>query len=845
MTQTDITIMQQKDALNAVLDVIRSINAVSVNIHRYPAGSQIIEEGIDRALEGFTEVFKVINQFTLSEAEQYLFINKVKLEERHHHLPHISTFLTNIIDRNIKAITFHKDLTKDEVGKFCKILGQTPAELLEAGSLEELFDREEIRRIEIEDKNYFGMSKSEREASISLFTEVLRSFNQGGMAGSGAQAASMQQLQEMKANQPEAFAQVLTDQLDKLTELKTERIQQVYVPTPVFVPSLEAVTDNRLFSPEFEKKIAQADSPSPSKQEDPETHRVEALNQSFEELLRAIFALDEPDIQNRLISTFLESLTRFKDITIMKLLSRLTARDQGQAELQDKVISNLEVDNKTRLIDHIIGKFENLLEGLAPDDFRFDPEELGVSNRVRETVQRSTPEDQQGGELTEKLEKAGTLSGTISEEVESELSLAKVKFNKVMARPHVELLDESLIENIGNLAVKLIELNQNNMAAELYSRVALNLQSESADDRIKALTSLSRIMETVMKTGRTTLLAEHHTRLADFLKTESDTEVFSAAFAALVMNLGSLVRSKDPHLAVKVADRIDELTKSAPTDACRQLIEQYRAKAAENEELVEGLMAEITSNDDGTFAAASKILQTLDPERIAPRILSVLKDSEEMKTRKRCVVVLGGFGSALVPILERELNTEQPWYYTRNLLCIAQAIPDERLVPLIHRHSGSETEQVMRAAVVALAEVCDPAADNALMEIFPKLDPQQKAFTLSHLGKSTSERTREFLLSHITAEGTEEEIALSLKAITSLGRLGDPDNVPMLCDLMFNGGKKGFFGKRNTQLMAAAAKALGYIDSTEAIRSLQEVSKSRSKEVADAAKASLKRLEQP
>jgi HEAT repeat protein len=207
-------------------------------------------------------------------------------------------------------------------------------------------------------------------------------------------------------------------------------------------------------------------------------------------------------------------------------------------------------------------------------------------------------------------------------------------------------------------------------------------------------------------------------------------------------------------------------------------------------------------------------------------LMTQLGEETERHRRGRLIEALRFLGPAALDAVQEAMNADA-WFLVRNALNLLSDIGDAGslpgVVPLLRHVDG----RVRRAAVRAMWKLGGPTAEPYLLGILKETDPETKFEVLFALGQVKTATSAPAVLELANDRRATER--LRLKALETLGDIGEPATIPDLAELLKK--KKTLFGTSSEpfEIRIGAAKALHGIGTPEARWVLQKVVEAESK----------------
>lgn len=211
-------------------------------------------------------------------------------------------------------------------------------------------------------------------------------------------------------------------------------------------------------------------------------------------------------------------------------------------------------------------------------------------------------------------------------------------------------------------------------------------------------------------------------------------------------------------------------------------------------------------------------------EPVARYLVGRLGDENDRARRGRMVEAVRSMGSASLPALLEAL-TSPTWYLVRNALTLLPDLGDAGCIPSILPLLRHPEPRVRRTAVRALWKLGGPAAESHLLALMKSVDAETMQEILFALGQLRSEAGLPQVMELAKDKRVVEQIRI--QALETLGTIASPLAMPVLLECLR---RRGFFGGGEQPVIRlAAAKALLFLDTPDAIHALQRLADSEPK----------------
>jgi HEAT repeat protein len=236
---------------------------------------------------------------------------------------------------------------------------------------------------------------------------------------------------------------------------------------------------------------------------------------------------------------------------------------------------------------------------------------------------------------------------------------------------------------------------------------------------------------------------------------------------------------------------------------------------------------------------ATQILLQLGAHAV-PRLLDALLGAGDPERRGRINAILIAMGDKAAPEVRASLERLEP-ERARIAARVAGDMQNPALVPYLRNALKDATApiELARELARALARIGGRSAEQALAEALASPRVELAALAASCFSAGGSPRVFDALAAALARALRDDLPELAREAIRALGRLGRPEAVPLLEDVL---GRRALLGRRKLrELKLAAAAALGRIPGEAARACLARTAARGDAQVRRAAQAALVR----
>ena len=206
MADTDIT----EQSLYALI----IMNTAIKNVRLYPPTSTTIVSAIEKLHQAFAEMLMQEDPIVFAESDKNILVCGNPLSQKDQEKIQVAALLSILLSFGLKSISFGQGLEKEELSAFTEILSRKPDVIKSEGGLPQVFEKNNITHIYLDQKVYVALDKDKKVFDIS--DEQIANF----FASTHPELESdPQKLQEMTKD-PEWLAQAFQAGLKQLMEQK-------------------------------------------------------------------------------------------------------------------------------------------------------------------------------------------------------------------------------------------------------------------------------------------------------------------------------------------------------------------------------------------------------------------------------------------------------------------------------------------------------------------------------------------------------------------------------------------------------------------------------------------------
>jgi len=837
-----VSFTEDRKTLETLCEFIQSIGGTIVNIKRYPPGSAIINMELDRCTKATDDLFALSPTFTLSESERMLLVDGDSLPEKVQKRAYVQGFVKSMLARNVRSMTFKEGMTREEILSFLDVLGDKAEDRKTKERLGDLLKNSKVEHISVDEKVFVVLTDGE---TIAKMTDLERLSRLKDSDIDAAQIKDGMFLKMLFSKIPAKKLQLTKEEIDKLkTQVNYDSLKDAtdidfQSIGPIIVKAVEKWTGADRIEASRPQGISLAEFAAQQHQAD---SRSRQIVQTFANISDTILQFHQPEIRAKLLNNFLSVVTNFKELTLAKILSAKLAQDEN-IDLKDQILNQISLTKKSKVIDIYLRKYNSLANGLSADDFEMNLEEFEESEKILQKILKVAA-SQNRSDLADKIHKVLGIHRKIRREGETPGKLLILKMKRLFAKGAEFYIQDEFLENFPEIVSKLTEHNRLDILRKIIEKGGTNFDSENTEHRLATINAFIRIQQELISLSRFDLLIEGYNVMVKQLRKEPETPLFMRILATMVMDFGRLTELGDFHLASNILRMLQRLPEESENEQHKAVLAEALKKLTEEISTMDKLLAGLESENERESDEAAKLLQQFNREAVLAKILHLLKTSEEMRIRKKCISFIGRYEKEALPILTVELSKNNPWYFNRNIINLMAETGDEQVVSSITGFLTDQDERVQKAAIAAMTKIGGPVSNEALAETFESQPESIRKSLVQHFGQARVTSAVPKLISLLKGMTvTEKNEPFAITIIQALGQIGDADCTTTIGSfLKKGGGLRRLFSKQNDNMVAAAITALGKIGDPSTAGSVKKFIRHSNPRIAKAAQDSMRAL---
>ena len=216
-------ISQPQQLQQKAIATMMALNAAVRNVRLYPATSSLTINSVEKANQAIMAVLENEETLIFAESERKLLVCEQSLSKKDREKPQVILFEEMMLNFRIRSIAFHRGLEKAELEVLLSILKNDPEDPENAEAIKELFERDDMPHIDIDEKVYVAFNedyevlarKDQNRGRIikETFVPMVETLD-GILDDSNKELVSSQLAKSMAAKDDDALSMVLTQKYD-------------------------------------------------------------------------------------------------------------------------------------------------------------------------------------------------------------------------------------------------------------------------------------------------------------------------------------------------------------------------------------------------------------------------------------------------------------------------------------------------------------------------------------------------------------------------------------------------------------------------------------------------------
>ena len=556
---------------------------------------------------------------------------------------------------------------------------------------------------------------------------------------------------------------------------------------------------------------------------------VDRLNKMREIFTRigSVYKITQTDQEgNDMVAAVRQSMARLdpRDVAV-------TTIDQlGQPdELSKRVLSEdfiedfgegRSLDLAAAMLDHA---YESSVELPAMPRSELQRKVGGVREGIKFIV-KATKDRENFPEIGKKLLESGVARGKFAEQIQQRITYHE-KRRQIKDMLKIVLEDGS----ISTTGLRMSVANLEKFPEAMYSQVESEMKTG---------------MPSLLDLPEASLMVE---KLEGILRAETEPSPRFETFLSLAV---SFTREALRHARMDLSLPMVELWMEFAGEASTRPPDLQRAAASKiaevfDEEVISLMVVHLPQLKDENLARFNSICE-LAVEYLLQPLFENLKTSEDRRVRSALLKLLPNLGTEVLSKAKSEIAEEgNPWYVMRNMALLVVETGEFYDVQDIVHLMDHEDARVRKEVLKGAQKYPDEDFGDVLNKGMNDSDSANKRLAISLLGSAKDPKAVP-MLAQILAKRTkvqkEESEPVQIEAVNALVKIGTPECVDILIDVVTKEGLLGTKQSKSVPVRAKACMALGQLGNPKAKDTLAKAAKDSAADVAQTAKMALQRL---
>ncbi len=732
------------------MDLIIAMNAAITNVRLYPPTSALIVNSVERMYNVIESIFEHVDTVAFAESEKSMLIQGEPLSEKNQKRPQVVSFVSLMLDFEIRGISINKGMSKNEITDFLQVMGKTAEEITEAGGVRQLLDDLNITHFKINEQIYVKMdSEHSIVAGLDMKDEDIVKYLLGEDSLS---EASVSQIREL-THDPEVISRVFQQGIQQLAKGNAPLGETMAETIGGMINTLKDLTG--------------------AGKEDIGKFILNALNDMSEDVLLAVLTQDNSgDVFDETgFKAFLDDLDEEKFKALAAKVKTIVETVSG---------SNAYSESQQQSVDHVFQLINESPKGKRLLD--------------KAEKQNLNKEDNADNIHRQKVEKLKT-------------ALSRILQGKVS-----ELPDMVNVDGLGQAVEKLTRQGKQFTVEAIFDRLGEGLVNDDPEIRKASANLLSKIDERLESVDFIEERVKLSKKLSEWIKVETEISSEYQKVTDQLQNLTrTLIQNDRAEEAEHILEAYNQIyTGNLTKDEAIQSLSANMLQNLATDDILDLLLKEPRAG--GSKKKKEDIYSLIFfGTTTVEMLLDRLHDSHNRSERNRVIQVITKMGEpAVLPIIER-IRQDGPWFYIRNLVLMMGKIGTASHLEILASVLTHEDYRVQREAVFAIQNIGGDRIEEIFIHNLYSVDDEIKCLIISVLGfmkyATSVPALIELIETQAIGKTKKTKSAILIKSCEALGRIGNTDAIPALKKI---GHSKSFFTLKthDPEVRAAAKEAL-------------------------------------
>ena len=376
-------------------------------------------------------------------------------------------------------------------------------------------------------------------------------------------------------------------------------------------------------------------------------------------------------------------------------------------------------------------------------------------------------------------------------------------------------LDEDLMKKLPTAVDQLYANKKRNTAEAIIDHAFVALGDKNENVCHAALKSIAETMGKLYEKNRLDALLWVSNKMIPWIRSTSQLSPHDELLYTQLKNLTKKLiletRYSDCNYILETLNLIasGRLQKSTATlTLSGKILEEISAQPT-----IKKFLAALKTDDKNRKKQITFSLATLGSPAVET-LLDILKDSTDAYERGDIIYVLSKIGHLEISAITDRLNSDQPWYYIRNLILIIGRVGSRDHLPVLKRYLGHTDYRVKEEALTGILTIGGVEGRQYLFSILPSIEDPLKVKIISKIGELKITEATPILVKMIQSKsstGSALKDEIEIKICQAFGRIGSPEAVPALKEIVE---QKGLLQRKahSEPVKTAAKKAIEAIE---------------------------------
>ena len=372
---------------------------------------------------------------------------------------------------------------------------------------------------------------------------------------------------------------------------------------------------------------------------------VDKLNEqpsAFLQSLRYIYdTIDEiknPEIKKNMIGLLAKKLATLEPSQIREFFENESPDKINSSALKEAVISELPQEKLSEIRDEVLKWYEDIKKNAKSE---FDAaEQLSKLSKFINTILNAPSAKGLPFSFFEELLNIGLLTKLPEYVTADEKSNLLSVVNNLLSKNSSDLLEKNILDNIPDIIKKLCHAEFIDLAEKLSAKLAENLKQSSIKIRSDTIRTLLKISDELIAAHKEKVLKTIELKFIDEIKKETNINLYKDLAELLRKRIFYLYLNNEYENAISIISifKHSSIPELEPDTKKVNIVKEIISKIVTD--IIDLLIADLKSGIEKRQNYAIKIITMLGGEDISNTLISLIKDTEDYRTRKIIATVL-------------------------------------------------------------------------------------------------------------------------------------------------------------------------------------------------------------